>query len=211
MVIKIGVTGGIGSGKSVVCRLLQLLGVPVYISDMETKQLMVADDVIRCELTALLGPDVYQADGSLNKLLLASYLFASAENAGRINAIVHPRVRDDFRNWASSHASASLVAIESAILLEAGFASEVDCVVMVYAPKEVRVCRAMSRDAASRKQVECRIRSQMADDEKCKQAHYVILNDGKTPLIPQVLSLISLLAKNNVLPLSAEKTDQSNL
>ena len=181
--LRLGITGGIGSGKSVVSRLLGLLGVPVYISDTETKRLQ------------------------LNKPLLASYLFGNEQQAARVNAIVHPRVRDDFRRWVQAHASFPLVGMESAILLEAGFRSEVDCVVMVYAPLEVRIRRAVERDLASRGQIEQRIRSQMDDEEKRRQADFVILNDGETPLIPQVLRLIASLSENIPLPLRAGKSN----
>ncbi len=195
MTKKIGLTGGIGSGKSVVSRLLEVMGVPVYISDVETKRLMLTDEGIRQGLIALLGPDVY-LDGLLNKPMLAAYLFSGPEQAARINSIVHPRVKEDFRRWTACHAGCELVGIESAILIEAGFASEVDSVVMVYAPEEVRIARAMLRDGASRTQIEARVRSQMDDERKKAQADCVIVNDGKTPLIPQVLSLISSLSQN---------------
>lgn len=193
MSIKIGITGGIGSGKSVVSRLLGLMGIPVYISDVETKLLMVSDSVIRQELVALLGEEVY-ADGVLNKPLLASYLFGNPEHARQINCIVHPRVKDDFRQWGQCRCSSSIVGIESAILIEAGFAGEVDVIVMVYAPEEVRISRAIRRDASSREQIEKRIRSQMSDEEKRGKADYVIVNDGETPLIPQVLHIIDSLS-----------------
>lgn len=193
MSIKIGITGGIGSGKSVVSRLLGLMGIPVYISDVETKLLMVSDSVIRQELVALLGEEVY-ADGVLNKPLLASYLFGNPEHARQINGIVHPRVKDDFRQWTQCRCSSSIVGIESAILIEAGFAGEVDVIVMVYAPEEVRISRAIRRDASSREQIEKRIRSQMSDEEKRGKADYVIVNDGETPLIPQVLHIIDSLS-----------------
>ena len=199
MAIKIGITGGIGSGKSVVSRLLGVLGVPVYISDSETKRLMVSDSFIRKELSSLLGAEVY-AGGMLNKPLLASYLFGSPEHAKEINGIVHPRVKEDFRQWAQCHATSSIVGIESAILLEAGFAGEVDAVVMVYAPEEVRILRAIRRDASSRELIERRVRSQMNDEEKRKHADFVIVNDGETPLIPQVLGLITSLSKKYRLP-----------
>ena len=191
--IRIGITGGIGSGKSVVSRLLELMGVPVYISDIETRRLMVEDVQIRRELVSLLGENVYQG-GRLNKPLLASYLFGSAAHAARVNGIVHPRVKDDFRRWCRAHASDKWVGMESAILLEAGFRREV--VVMVSAPLEVRIRRAMERDASSRELIEQRIRSQMDDREKCSLSDFVIVNDGEMPLIPQVLSLISSLSKN---------------
>lgn len=193
MSIKIGITGGIGSGKSVVSRLLAMMGIPVYISDVETKLLMVSDSVIRSELVALLGEEVY-ADGMLNKPLLASYLFGNPEHARQINGIVHPRVKDDFRQWTQCRCSSSVVGIESAILIEAGFAGEVDVIVMVYAPEEVRISRAIRRDASSREQIEKRIRSQMSDEEKRGKADYIIVNDGETPLIPQVLNLIDSLS-----------------
>lgn len=196
MAIKIGITGGIGSGKSVVCRLLQVMGIPVYISDDETKQLILVDTEIRRELTDLLGPEVYK-DGGLNKPLLAAYLFGHPDHAAVLNGIIHPRVKADFRRWAAQHQASPLVAIESAILLEAGFRNEVDAVVMVYAPAEVRICRAMQRDGAERTQIEQRVRSQMDDEEKRRMADYVVMNDGKQPLIPQLLQLIALLSGNN--------------
>lgn len=195
MAIKIGVTGGIGSGKSVVCRLMGTMGIPVYTSDEETKRLMATDSFIRKELIALIGKDVY-VDGILNKPLLASYLFGSPEHAKQVNGIIHPCVKEDFRQWVQDHSTFPMVGIESAILIEAGFAGEVDVVVMVYAPEEVRIERAVKRDSSSRELIEKRIRSQMSDEEKRKQVDFVIVNDGETPLIPQLLALITSLSKN---------------
>ena len=192
MTIKIGITGGIGSGKSVVSRLLGVMGIPVYDSDSETKRLMASDGVIRKELQALVGEEVY-AGGVLNKPLLASYLFANSENARRVNGIIHPRVKEDFRQWVQRHSACPIVGIESAILVEAGFANEVDSIVMVYAPEEVRIARAVRRDASSRELIEKRVRGQMNDEEKRRYADFVIANDGATPLIPQVLELIASL------------------
>lgn len=189
MAIKIGITGGIGSGKSVVSRLLEVMGIPVYISDVETKRLMVSDDRIRSGLIALLGDEVY-IGGALNKPLLAAYLFGTPEHARQVNRIVHPCVKKDFRRWVAQRADCTMVGIESAILIEAGFACEVDVVVMVYAPEEVRVRRAMERDSSPRELIEKRVRSQMDDEEKRRRADFVIVNDGETPLIPQVLALI---------------------
>ena len=189
MVIKIGITGGIGSGKSVVSKLLRAMSIPVYLSEDEAKRLTATDETIRKELTALLGDELYQGN-VLNKSLLAGYLFASPENAARVNAIIHPVVKQDFRRWCKENASSFILAMESAILIEAGFAPEVDAVVMVYAPKEVRIRRAMKRDGASRKQIEQRIQNQMDDEAKRAKADYTIINDDKTPLIPQVFRLL---------------------
>ena len=194
--IKIGITGGIGSGKSVVARMLRVMDIPVYDTDAEAKRLMQTDANIRIGLTNLVGEELY-AGHALNRELLASYMFGHAERVAQVNAVVHPRVRSDFRRWATERAlSVPVVGIESAILLEAGFRNEVDVVVMVYAPEEVRIVRAMSRDAAVRESVVKRIRNQMDEEEKRKLSDYVIVNDGEKALIPQVLTMISSLFKN---------------
>lgn len=195
MPIKIGITGGIGSGKSVVSHLLQIMGIPVYISDVESKRVTAADSFIRRGLCELVGEAVFCA-GELNKSLLASYLFASPDNARRVNDIIHPRVKEDFRRWVDRHAGFDMVGMESAILIEAGFAGEVDIIVMVSAPLEIRVERVLQRDKSSRELVMQRIRHQMCDEEKKKNAGFVIVNDGERPLIPQVLELISFLYQN---------------
>lgn len=189
MAIRIGITGGIGSGKSVVSKILSLLNIPIYLSDDEAKRLTATDETIRRELTDLLGDELYQG-GILNKQKLANYLFASSENAEKINAIIHPQVKQDFRRWCTRHSSSPFVAMESAILFESGFDSEVDVVVIVYAPQEVRIQRAMMRDAVSRTQIEQRIKRQMDDEAKRAKADYTIINDDKTPLIPQVFRLL---------------------
>lgn len=196
MSIKIGITGGIGSGKSVVSRLLEIMGVPVYISDIESKRLTRTDEYILRELSTLVGEEIL-VDGELNRSLLATYLFSHPDHTLAVNAIIHPRVKDDFRKWASCRHAHKIVGIESAILVEAGFKEEVDFVVMVYAPLQVRVERTVLRDGALREQVMRRIESQMNDEEKREHADLVVVNDGETPLIPQVLNLISLLSKNN--------------
>ena len=195
MAIKIGITGGIGSGKTVVSHLLEIMGIPVYISDVEAKRVTHTDDVIRRELTFLLGEEIF-LEGILNRSLLASYLFSHAEHAKVVNGIIHPRVKDDFRQWVS-RVDVALVGIESAILIESGFRDEVDFVVMIYAPLEIRIDRAIKRDQSSRELVMKRIEAQMSDELKREQADFVIVNDGETPLIPQVLELITLLSKNN--------------
>lgn len=204
MTIRIGITGGIGSGKSVVSRLLEVMGIPVYISDVESKQLTATDPVIRAELCSLVGEEVFDGSG-LNKPLLASYLFSSPEHAQQVNNIIHPRVKEDFCRWTRENTNGEMVGMESAILIESGFANEVDVIVMVYAPLEVRIKRAMQRDSSSREQIVSRIQSQMCDEEKRKQAAHVIINDDDTPLIPQVLELISFLSKNIHYLCSAKK------
>ena len=146
--IRLGITGGIGSGKSVVAHVLQTNGIPVFDCDAESKRLCVVHPGIRAQLIALVGPEVYLppiANCQLNKPLLAQYLFASAEHVLQVNRIIHPVVKEYFKEWTAKQ-EADMVGIESAILFEAGFDDVVDSVIMVSAPIEVRIERAMQRD-----------------------------------------------------------------
>jgi dephospho-CoA kinase len=186
------VTGGIGSGKSYVSALLQAGGIPIYNTDDEAKRLMLSDEGIRRDLIALLGEEVYR-DGALNKPLLASYLFADSSNAARINGIVHPRVKEDFLRWVKQHADREIVGMECAILFEAGFEDAVDAVVMVYAPEDIRLERAMKRDSATEAQIRARMKAQISDEEKCRKSDYVIHNDGTLSLENQLSALVGQL------------------
>ena len=194
--ISIAITGGIGSGKSYISNLLQEYDIPIYNTDDEAKRLMLSDEGIRHDLVALLGEEVY-VEGTLNKSLLASYLFADAENAVRINGIVHPRVKMDFSRWLERHSDKEIVGMECAILFEAGFDDAVDAVVMVYAPESLRIERAMKRDHATEAQIKARIAAQMNDEEKCKRADYIIYTDGSIPLDSQLSTLITQLKLEN--------------
>lgn len=188
--IKLAITGGIGSGKSVVSRLLQLMGIPVYFTDDEAKRLNVESPVIRQGLRALVGEKVYCADGSLNRSLLAEYIFTDAHRLAQVNAIVHPEVKQDFLCWAERHRHCRVVAMECAILYEAGFDTVVDEVAVVTAPLALRVQRAMARDHASEEQICRRVVHQMADEKWRAQQAHILLNDDNTPLIPQVIQLL---------------------
>ena len=158
--IKIGITGGIGSGKSVVASLLTLSGVPVYIADEESKWLTNNSPVIREKLTALFGPEIYTNEG-LNKKLLASHIFNNPEQLQQVNQIIHPEVNRHFSAWVERQTS-PLCAIE----------------------------RALGRDSASREEIERRINSQISDEEKKDRSDYVIYNDNRQALIPQVGKLL---------------------
>ncbi len=192
--IKFAITGGIGSGKSYVSSLLEERGIPIYNADLESKRLTVQDGGIRKELVALLGEDIYQGT-TLNKPLLASYLFANSDNAVKVNSIIHPRVKDDFRRWVESQKDVPLVGLESAILYESGFDDVVDQVVMVYAPEAVRLQRAMKRDNATEEQVRARMSAQMDDEEKRSKADFVLMNDGIMLLDLQLDDLVRFLKK----------------
>ena len=188
--IKIGLTGGIGSGKSVVSVLFELMGIPVYIADEESKKLTNTSPAIRTGLTRLFGKDIYTDGGGLDKKRLASLIFSDEKNRHLTNAIIHPEVNRHFLWWVSQQAS-PLCAIETAILFESGFNKDVDYAVMVYAPLELRLERTAARDNASREEITRRINSQMPDEDKKNRADYIIYNDGCHALIPQVAALLA--------------------
>lgn len=192
--ICVAITGGIGSGKSYVSAMLEERGIPVYNADAESKRLTLCNEEIRIKLIALLGEEVYD-NGKLNKPMLASYLFASAENTVRIDEIIHPVVKEDFKCWLANHTDKEITALESAILYEAGFEDTVDSVLVVFAPRELRLERAMNRDKATREQIEARMDAQMDEEEKCRRADFVVYNDGSLSLDEQLTSIIKLLKK----------------
>lgn len=171
----IGITGGIGSGKSYVSAILQeKFGIPVYDCDMEAKRLTASNEEIRQKLIALVGPEVFDGN-KLNKQLLADYLFADVENASRVNAIIHPVVLQDFKRWAEEQHEKPIVALESAILFESGLGEMVDKVLFVDAPEEVRLRRAMLRDTATEAQIRARMKMQRPELHRL-QADFIINN-----------------------------------
>ncbi len=186
---KIGITGGIGSGKSVVSDLLRLQGVPVYNADTASKSLLVTDEKLISSLKVLLGEDIYQG-GVLDKKRMASLIFSDKELLEKVNALIHPVVIADFERWANRQ-KASLLACESALIFESKMNSLFDAVVMVYAPESVRLRRAMLRDTATEEQVKARIKNQLSDEVKKSISDYVIVNDDKQALLPQLKELLA--------------------
>ena len=171
---KVGITGGIGSGKSTVSAILEDMGVALYNSDVRAKELMATDAALREAIIERFGAECYTAEG-LNRGYLASRVFGSAEELAALNAIVHPAVMADFQAW-SERAEGDYVIFESAILFEAGLEGSVDSTVVVMAPEELRIERAMARDGATREQIVARIKNQMSDDERTDRAKYAIVN-----------------------------------
>jgi dephospho-CoA kinase len=186
---KIGLTGGIGSGKSVVSSLLRALGIPVYEADAESKRLIDASPLIRRKLTGLLGETICR-DNEIDRKRLAAIIFTDPDMLKRVNAIIHPEVSFHFLDWVSRQ-SVDICAIETAILFESGFHRIVDISVMVYAPLEQRVERAMLRDGVSRDEVLCRINNQWPDEKKKVYADYILHNDGRRALIPQLIAFLA--------------------
>lgn len=184
---KVGITGGIGSGKSRVCSILEGYGVAVYDADSRAKGLMRDSLVLRDALVARFGQEVYTNEG-INRAYLAERVFSDAEELKALNAIVHPAVMDDFDRWAMEQ-EGDYVVLESAILFEAHLEDRVDDVVAVMAPAELRLERAMLRDGASREQIESRMRNQLTDEERVERAKYAIVNIDIEELVDDVEQL----------------------
>lgn len=187
---RLGITGGIGSGKSGVSRLLRVMGIPVYDTDAEARRLMQSSPAIRSALVALVGPEVYSANGTLQRQRLAEYMFGNPDRVAAVNAIVHPVVRADFRQWALSSEEADVVAVESAILIEAGMEADVDAVAVVIAPEEERVARAVARDGATPQQIKARMANQLSDNDRLPHARFVIRNAEADAITPQVVAMV---------------------
>lgn len=186
--MKVGITGGIGSGKSTVCRLFAERGVAVYDSDAGAKRLMVGDDGLRRAIGERFGAGVYRADGSLDRARLAGIVFGDRQALADLNALVHPAVMRNFEAWACRQ-QGPYVVLESAILFEAGLEKAVDRTVAVLAPRELRIERTCRRDGSDRAAVERRIAAQADDDTLCARADYSVVNVFEEDLAPAVAEL----------------------
>lgn len=185
----VGLTGGIGCGKSYVASILAARDIPVYDSDSHAKLIMMTDPGIISGLTQLVDGALYK-DGILDKKRLSEFMFGNDVNVKAVNAIVHPQVRRDFRNWADNLKDKDFCVMESAILFESGFDTEVTYKVCVDAPLEVRIDRCMKRDNITRDEIIKRMSNQMDQSEKCSLCDFVITNDGIADLDCQISHLI---------------------
>jgi len=188
--LKIGITGGIGSGKSTVCQLFRLHGIPVFDADTEAKKLNDTSPTIRKKLTQLFGNDLYE-NNRLNRQKLASLIFTNTENLRKVNAIIHPEVATHFKKWASEQKNAPFVIIETAILFEAKFNKLVDKTITVYASEKTRIERIAKRDSVSVAQIKARMHSQLSEEEKIRLANFVVINDNRESLVAQVEAIVS--------------------
>lgn len=188
------VTGNIGSGKTTVCREFERLGIPVYYTDAAAKRLMVEDEQLRQELTEAFGTDTYLPDGSLNRAYLAKRAFGSETELERLNALVHPAVHRDADAWRARQ-TAAYALYETALVFEIGAEDRFDGIIVVAAPKAIRQQRVMSRDGATVEAFAARASKQWPDERKEAKADYLIQNDGKQLLLPQVLGLDRVLRR----------------
>ena len=186
--ITAGITGGIASGKSVVCEVFKLLGVPVYNADTAAKVLANTDREIKNDLTKLFGDDIYEGN-NLNRKKLSEIIFNNKTALENTNKIIHPRVINDFLRWAEEHKDHKYILMEAAILYESGTYKMLNKVITVTAPKQLRISRALSRENLTKQIIENIQKNQILDEEKVKRSHYVILNDNKTLILPQILRI----------------------
>lgn len=174
--IKVGITGGIGSGKTHVCTYFSHLGVPIYNSDLRAKELMNTNPIIRKKIIKTFGNHSFEGN-ILNRIFLSQIVFANTKKLQQLNEIVHPEVKKDFEIWSKNNNAAYLLK-ESAVLIENNIHKELDFIILVTAPIKTRIQRVMSRNSFTEEQVKERINNQLSDEEKEKYAHYIILNDG---------------------------------
>jgi dephospho-CoA kinase len=184
--IKIGVTGGIGSGKSMVCRVFESLGVPVYYADLHSRRLTDSEPDIRQKLTGLFGPDIYNGN-TLNRPHFAAKVFADPQLLEAVNTIIHPWVRKDFDHWVLGFPDKKYVIEEAAILFESGGYTQVDKCITIVSPVDMRIERILKRPGMTLGRIREIMANQWPDEKKAAFADFVITNDEKSLLLPQIL------------------------
>ncbi len=187
---QIGLTGGIGCGKSYVAKLFRELGIPVYEADSAARRLQEYDVHLIAAMKNLFGSEAYLENGKLNSKAIGAQVFADAEKMKQLNALVHPAVKTDFRNWINAQHNVPFILKEAAILFESGTNEGLDAVIVVTAPEDLRIRRVMERDNIAAADVQKRMAAQWPEAEKIKRATFVIHNDEQQLLLPQVLTVL---------------------
>jgi dephospho-CoA kinase len=187
--LQIGITGGIGSGKTLVSKIFACLGIPVYDADSHAKELMTTDGILVSQIKKEFGDLSYLSDGTLNRKYLSEVVFNKQERLDVLNKLVHPRVGENYTQWVKRHNNKAYVLKEAALLFETGSYQALNKIIVVHAPEEVRIKRVIHRDGRAEQQVREIIRKQMSEEEKLKRADFIIYNDESSLIIPQVLAL----------------------
>ena len=187
--IKIGITGGIGSGKTTVCEIFKLLGIPVFHADLEAKNIQNNDESIKRIIKNLLGCGVYTDDGKIDRIKMAGIIFNDKKLLSAVNEIIHPAVKEKFLKWSEIYQSVPYLLYEAAILFESGNASDFNRNILVLSDEKLRIERVIKRDHTTEEIVRQRISNQFLDTEKVKMTDFLIDNNNQSLLIPQVLKL----------------------
>jgi len=184
---KIGITGGIGSGKTYVASVFQSLGIPIFNTDIQAKKIMTSSEKLIKLVKEEFGNDIYK-DSDLNKEKLASIVFSNSDKLQKLNSLVHPIVKEEFNNWCKKQTSPYVIK-EAAILFESKSHLGLDAVICVSAPLELRMKRLLKRDNFNEKEINQRIENQILQEDKEKQSDYIIVNDEKDLLLPQIIKI----------------------
>ncbi len=186
--LKIGVTGGIGSGKTLVCKVFSVLGIPVFNADQEAKNVINSDKEVIYEIKQLFGKDIY-ADQQIDARKLAGIIFNNKEAIQQVNSLVHPKVRELFKSWCNQYEYMPYVIQEAAILFETDAYKQLDFTINVHASEETRINRVMMRDQVSKEKVLERMNNQIKDDVRLKLADFTIYNENESMILPQILEI----------------------
>lgn len=187
--MKIGITGGIGSGKTTVCRVFQVLGIPVFYADEAAKSIMHTDAILRGEIIKGFGEDSYSEDGGLDRKHISSIVFRDKDQLAKLNALVHPAVLSAFDSWAQAQKDVPYVLKEAALLFESDSYKMCDQSILVISPEALKINRIIKRDNITAEEVRLRMDRQFSDEQKEKLADHIITNDERTLVIPQILTL----------------------
>jgi len=187
--LKVGITGGIGSGKTTVCKVFETLGVPVYYADLEAKKIQEEDAEVKGAILKEFGENILNASGAIDRAKLAAIVFNDKDKLQKLNNIVHPAVANHFNNWLAANKTSKYTLQEAAILFESGVYKRVDKIISVIAPVDIRISRTVQRDNISAELVQQRMNNQISDEEKIKRSDFIIYNDEQQLLIPQVIRI----------------------
>jgi dephospho-CoA kinase len=187
--LKIGITGGIGSGKTTVCRIFELLGIPVFYADNVAKTIMQTDSQLKNEILNAFGTESYSIDGQLNRPYISSIVFKDQSQLNKLNALVHPAVFRAFDRWISEQKEVPYILKEAALLYESESYKMCDLSILVISPESTRISRIKARDHISEEEIMLRMKRQFSDEQKMKLANHILINDENRLLIPQILDL----------------------
>lgn len=196
--LNVGITGGIGSGKTTICRIFETIGIPIYYADDRAKALMVENEELISGIQQIFGEAAYWGNGELNRKHIAKIAFSDKEKLSKLNGLVHPAVRLDGEKWFAAQIGKPYALKEAALHFESGGYQLMDKMITVYAPKSVRIERVMNRDEVTVEEVEARIDKQMSDEKKMELSDFIIYNDNSQLLIQQVLNIHHTLIEINL-------------